>query len=80
MKKITLTNETVQQISDELNKYGIIMSVVSDNDDIGKKLGTGLFDIGFGEPGSTFYPADGKIRFIFDEENNEVSYESTEHD
>lgn len=27
-----------------------------------------------------YVATDGKIRFIFDDENNEVSYESTEHD
>lgn len=80
MKKITLTKETVQQIADELEKYDIIMSAVTEDDNNLGKLGAGLFDLGLGEPASTFYPADGTITFIFDEENNEVSYERTGND
>lgn len=80
MKKITLTKETVQQVADELDKYGIVMSAVTEDDGNLGTLGTGLFDWGFGEPGSTFYPADGTITFIFDEENNEVLYERTGND
>lgn len=32
MKEIILTKETVQQIADELDKYDIIMSVVTEDD------------------------------------------------
>ncbi len=80
MKKIVLTKETVQQVADELEKYNIIMSAVTEDDNNLGKLGVGLFDLGLGEPASTFYPADGTITFIFDEENNEVSYERTGND
>lgn len=80
MKKITLTKETIQQVADELEKYDIIMSTVTEDDNNFGKLGAGLFDYGFGEPGSTFYPADGTITFIFDEENDEVSYERIGND
>lgn len=80
MKEITLTKETVQQIADELDKYDIAMSVVTEDDNNLGKLGTGLFDWGFGEPASTFYPADGTITFLFDEEKKEVSYKRVSHD
>lgn len=80
MKEIILTVETAQQIVEELDKYDIIMSVVEEDDRLGKDLGPGLFDLGIGEPGSTFYPADGTITFIFDDEKKEVFYNRVSHD
>lgn len=39
MKEIILTKETVQQIADELDKYDIIMSVVTEDDNnLGKQV------------------------------------------
>lgn len=75
MKEIVLTKDNVQQVADELDKYDIVLSVVKEDDNLGKKLGPGLFDWGFGEPASSFYPADGTITFKFDEDTKEVSYE-----
>lgn len=79
MKEIILTKETLQQVADELEKTGIIMSIVTEDDNLGK-LGTGLFDWDFGEPASTFYPADGTIIFEFDEDTKEVSIKSCRND
>lgn len=72
MKEIVLTKETLQQVADELANYGIIVSVVKEDDNLGKKFGPCLFDWGFGEPASTFYPADGTIIFEFNEDTRKV--------
>ena len=74
MKELTLTKDNLQEVADELEKYDIIMSVV--REDAGKGFASaGLFDWGFGELASTFYPADGTITFKLDEDKKEVSYE-----
>lgn len=71
MKQVILTKRNVQQVAKELENYDIIVSVTEET----SNLGPGLFDWGFGESGSTFYPADGSIMFTFDEEGGIVSYE-----
>lgn len=74
MKEIILTKDNIQQVADELLAYDIMMNIVKEDDHLGKTLGSGLFDWGFGEDASTFFPADGTVTFRFDEEAREVSF------
>lgn len=82
MKELVLTEENIQQVADELEGYDILMSVLRKEDsELGKEFGTGLFDLGFGKPASTFYPADGTVTFKIDEKNGKVScIKSNKHD